>query len=76
MFESTVRKVYEIQYANLPSEVKTWIVEHPDQTIFRINNGVVFIHPHLFPDLRCEICAGRQTVRELVINFCTPRIRP
>ena len=45
--QSAVNKVYEINYAELPNEVKTWITEHPYQTTFHIANGIVFFYPGL-----------------------------
>lgn len=46
--QSVVDRVYEINYAELPQELKTWIAEHPYQTAFHIVNGVVFFYPNLF----------------------------
>lgn len=45
--QSTVDRAYEINYAELPKEVKTWITEHPYQTTFYIANGIVFFYPGL-----------------------------
>jgi hypothetical protein len=45
--QSTVDRAYEIDYAELPQEVKTWITEHPYQTIFHVANGIVFFYPGL-----------------------------
>ncbi|KAF7511167.1 hypothetical protein GJ744_005064 [Endocarpon pusillum] len=45
--QSTVDKAYEINFAELPKQVKTWITEHPYQTTFQIANGIVFFYPVL-----------------------------
>ncbi len=37
----------ESDYAQLPSEVKTWIKDHPYQTAFYVVNGVVLFAPGL-----------------------------
>lgn len=44
--QSAVDKA-EIDYADLPEEIKTWIIEHPYQTTFYIVNGIVFFYPNL-----------------------------
>lgn len=45
--ESAISKAYEIDYADLPEEIKSWIIEHPYQTTFYIVNGIVFFYPQL-----------------------------
>jgi hypothetical protein len=45
--QSTVDRAYEINYAELPKEVKTWITENPYQTTFYVANGIVFFYPSL-----------------------------
>jgi hypothetical protein len=45
--QSTVDKAYEINYAELPKQVQTWIAEHPYQTTFHVANGIVFFYPGL-----------------------------
>ena len=45
--QTAVNKVYEINYADLPEEIKTWIIKYPYQTTFHIVNGVVFFYPNL-----------------------------
>lgn len=45
--ESAISQAYKINYAELPAEIKMWIVEHPYQTTFYIVNGIVFFYPEL-----------------------------
>ena len=45
--QSTVDKAYDVNYAELPQQVMTWIAEHPYQTTFHVADVILFFYPSL-----------------------------